>query len=56
MRERRVRAEEAVRAGRDAARKARQDLERRVSESKEDYREKVALAGAEAEQPEESDG
>ena len=48
LRERRIRAEEAVRAGRDAARKAREDLERRVAESKDVYREKVARAAAEA--------
>ena len=33
-----------MKAGRDAARKAREDLERRVTETKEEYREKVARA------------
>lgn len=48
LQQRRIQAEEAVRAGRDAARKAREDLERRVTESKQEYREKVARAAEEA--------
>lgn len=48
LRQRRIQAEEAVRAGRDAARKAREDLERRVTESKEEYRERVARAADES--------
>lgn len=38
VRERRLQAEEALKAGRDAARRARGDLERRVAESKAAYR------------------
>lgn len=44
---RRIQAEEAVKAGREAARKARADLERRVAETKDEYREKVARAAEE---------
>jgi len=56
LRQRRTQAEEAVRAGRDAARKAREDLERRVAESKDVYREKVARAAAEADASDENSG
>lgn len=55
LQQRRVQAEEAVRAGREAARKAREDLERRVAESKEEYREKVAKAAEEEPEPAETD-
>lgn len=44
LRQRRTQAEEAVRAGREAARKAREDLDRRVTATKQEYREKVARA------------
>lgn len=47
LHQRRIQAEEAVRAGREAARKARADLERRVAETKDEYREKVARAAEE---------
>lgn len=40
--QRRVKAEEAVRAGRDAARSARGDLEQRVAESKANYKDRIA--------------
>lgn len=38
VQERKHAAEEALRAGKEAARRAREDLERRVAESKADYR------------------
>ena len=41
-------AEEAVRVGRDAARKAREDLERRVAETKAEYRERISAGASEA--------
>lgn len=41
VRDRRKAAEEALRAGRDAARRAREDLEKRVAESKAAYRAEV---------------
>lgn len=43
VRDRRHRAEEALKAGKDAAARARSDLERRVAESKAEYR--AALDG-----------
>lgn len=48
LRQRRTQAEEAVRAGREAARKAREDLDRRVTETKQEYREKVAQVAEDA--------
>ena len=42
VRERKVKAEEALQAGKDAAKRARGDLEERVAESKAAY--KAALA------------
>lgn len=47
VRRRRRQAEEAFRAGRDAASSAREDLERRVEESKQAYQETVAAGAAE---------
>ena len=49
MDERRHQAEEALRAGKEAARRARGDLERRVSESKAAYRASVEDRDAEEE-------
>jgi gas vesicle protein len=55
---RRRQAEEALRAGKDAARKARGDLESRLAESKEAYKaaleEEAAEVGQEAEEPTEA--
>ncbi len=51
LQDRKRQAEEALKAGRDTARKARDDLERRVAESKASYRaemERVELEKSEA--------
>lgn len=49
LRQKRHEAGEAVRAGRDVARSAREDLEKRVAESKRAYRETIERSAAEQE-------
>ncbi len=56
IRHRRRQAEEAVRAGRSVARGAREDLERRVEESKRAYRDTIKSREHAAGTPEEDGG
>lgn len=50
LRARKANAEEAVKVGRDAARKAREDLERRVAETKAEYRDRITASAEEGEE------
>lgn len=54
--DRQKKAGEALKAGKDAARQARSDLEARVAESKEAYRAALAEGAAPEEQPENGSG
>ena len=54
--DRQKKAGEAIKAGKDAARQARSDLEARVSESKEAYRAALAEGGDPEDHPEDGSG